>query len=1498
MDGPSNSSSSKVTVEYHDPAGVFPLLSAQLQARLPLRNLHWKSPSRPLRSIDSLHVELVPSQDGVDLSARPSTAASQESLRRRHQIPGLRRTPYLKVYLLRCDDSETYKNIARKEIREWIRENTPSHHSGGASSQEQHDAYEWLILHVVIPGTYAAAQPRFSGSTSSSTGTAKDRSNTTRWPGGKSTTVFEKIRSDFNSSSNSAPDRVAQIRIQNEELPRHLQFPGSSASFPAYQETPQEQNSAWTDLVAKFKTLILLSFNLRVSQYEEDIREKDAQRSLPGWNFCTFFVLKEGLAHSFEGVGLVEDALVIYDELSIGLDTVIRDKAVGTSQTDATTLLPSTEELKQHLLNLLDSDELPGKLQLLMKKPIDEGNKNYRGLILASNISIFDFKCYLFARQMLLLLRLGRNIFDARQTSRKSQEARRHSIDGADKRLSAELSNEVNLGPLAEICRRALSFATETARVLRDDLGVGGDEGRFSTDAKENFIASWIAAVVDQILTETTSPSLSAQTNRAPPSPLKIPRARKTTGEPLSTGADSKSHPARSSSLSFRPTSLVEPLSNQASGQPNDAWPKRMSSENERPGDPPTRFGLLELATHRAELKLLERRTLEKLGSKCGWQVGWSTLENAIPNRANGFHEVKIEADDSTSSEDHINEQIKFKMIEGLCHAKFLQGLSSLDEFQKLYESLSDDTVKLYQIAGQARAAEKTLGDLAIVKYDLGDFAGAASFFARVTPLYSESNWNKVEVAMLRMHAQCLKALNRKDEYLRLLLMILSKAAAHTRSATIPRGMKISSPGMRKALHTSRSWLDDDDVPSRDLLTELVEYSEELPYDVSVSMDTFFANITVEPYVVHYDDRDGFRLLLKFRHLLDDDLTLTSVSLKLVGTTAEQKKDIFLTSDGFVEVEKGIAKCWLHTNVTTYGSFVVEQIALKAKKILFIHEPLSKTEAPNPLASSSGPPPLESVVAAKRTPIFCFPRTESFDAIIHLSRSIHIDRTRSIEIECNTGWNEAESLELRLRAASAGLRLHTSNAIVIEGDVDLVKADKPRPGIVGLANVPSNVKFKIRIPFEVESHTSDILIRIDAEYKTGNGVFQFFSHAKIPIDLPLDVNVQDSFKPFALFSTFNIKTSNQKPLRLLSAGLGETSLLSVQGPMGGRWPRIVFPKKAMSLQFIIRKKSPGQSKEKEPLPLDLSYQCLDEQVEAIAQSSFAKSVTNGEFAPLRRLLVPSFVERLMHGIEPEEFTQVAYRDEVSIPPFEDFSWDEVLDAVPSSSKDSLQKWLEQWHELHGYPNRFAPVDSSHTTRQITISVSVPTVHVIPTASLAIKDYHRDYLPTDTVWPLGEAKSANLTISHTRVWCDPNDLKDVASLGSADEPMQFVYEVDANPDLWLVGGPKRGTFWQREGEDQKETFELLLIPLRKGDWAYPAVDVRPVQPGSAQRGGNQGQGHERDGEEDKAISCECYYEDAFQRVLVVPDVKSTTVGLVKGGGTILMETIGTEDAVEM
>ncbi len=490
-------------VEYHDPDGLFPLLSPQLLSYLPLRNLHWKSPARPLRSIAALHVNFVPCpeiSDTADISSNGARPTSNEERQlsqssalgyaetviandpnlaakgRRHQIPGLHQTPYLKIYLLRCDDNETYKSTSRKLIREWMNTHgSPSKNSSIVNKQENHDAFEWLILHVVWPDTTAATQARWTRKSGGETEGSKEKSSSApKWSGRSSSTILEKIRADFNHSSKSSPDRVAQIRLQKDAVPPYVTPWKPSTPASIYSESSHEQENAWNDLISKTKALILMSFTLRVNQYEEDVREKEAQRRLPGWNFCTFFVLKEGLARAFESVGLTEDALVGYDELSAGLDTILRDQMDEESETHGDTFLAFTQELHDQLISAKSLSDRSAEMQsdnTVLEKPLGSSRKDYRGKIVSNNISVFDFRCYLFSRQFSLLLNLcSLNPSQQSTTNSNSTTVAALMSSGQTKKLRSSVEDAISL---ADLCWRALQFIASTARIMRQDLLIG-----------------------------------------------------------------------------------------------------------------------------------------------------------------------------------------------------------------------------------------------------------------------------------------------------------------------------------------------------------------------------------------------------------------------------------------------------------------------------------------------------------------------------------------------------------------------------------------------------------------------------------------------------------------------------------------------------------------------------------------------------------------------------------------------------------------------------------------------------------------------------------------------------------------------------------------------------------------------------------------------------------------------------------------------------------------
>ena len=662
-------------VEYTDPSGVYPLIASDLQSRLPLRTLNWNSPSRPVRSIESLYVELVPDEKnssqpqkraassaglpGQDTSStsvvsdgRRGSESQAPKRERRHQIPGLRQTPYLKIYLLRCDDPDSYKAVARKAVREWIKAQAISQSNASTSNQENHDAFEWLIIHVVLP----------------------DPQGNSIWPTKLSATVLDKLRSDFNSSSKSSNDRVVQIPAT-----KNLQVQGvtvsGTPSGPAREPFLQESGRAWDDLVAKFKSLILASFDSRVRQYEEDIKEKGSQRSLPGWNFCTFFVLKEGLARGFESVGLVDDALMGYDELSFELLAALRDQInKAAAGEDAGLFRDHTEDLRfqaEEALATTDaSAENPGKYHL-STSVLDTERKPYRELILASNISAFDFRSYVFARQVSILSRIASLSAGSNPPPLKVS-------------TNSNASGTVDPLVLTEICQRAVNFIASIGRTLRKDLQSAIPVDAEATESEraarfnviENIISSWTYTSAQQILARTTEPSLSHEVDTFPVlgshpnSPLSPSSGSRYSGQtPL---------PPRSSSLFGR----IAPGS--PSQQIDNASDDGRALKSPPPN--PLSAGALQLAAQRGQLNLVARNALGAIGARRGWANGWKVIAH---------QETQEEMDDISLDGDlSIRETKKEKRpqnnmndaLPGVFDNSLRSALSSEENFYSAYE--------------------------------------------------------------------------------------------------------------------------------------------------------------------------------------------------------------------------------------------------------------------------------------------------------------------------------------------------------------------------------------------------------------------------------------------------------------------------------------------------------------------------------------------------------------------------------------------------------------------------------------------------------------------------------------------------------------------------------------------------------------------------------------------------------------------------------------------
>jgi hypothetical protein len=161
-----------------------------------------------------------------------------------------------------------------------------------------------------------------------------------------------------------------------------------------------------------------------------------------------------------------------------------------------------------------------------------------------------------------------------------------------------------------------------------------------------------------------------------------------------------------------------------------------------------------------------------------------------------------------------------------------------------------------------------------------------------------------------------------------------------------------------------------------------------------------------------------------------------------------------------------------------------------------------------------------------------------------------------------------------------------------------------------------------------------------------------------------------------------------------------------------------------------------------------------------------------------------------------------------------------------------------------------------------ITVSIPQTHILHTASLFLASPSTSSY--STIATAGQPLMTTLRISHTRRWASPSSLLSVANLTEVNEPIDFVYTIDANPEVWLIAGQRRAHFTARE--DEQLEWPIMLVPLRSGNALLPNIEIRAkIKP-------------REEGKDGEMLNCETDYLSYGESVVVVPDVRSSTVGI--------------------
>lgn len=1493
----------------------------------------------PIRSIPTLHIELVPADnikppdvtspspkpkpaevapsrdDGfqtaptagrsgsVDQTPSAATAGPIPGVvgkERRHQIPGLRRTPYLKVLLVRCDDNETYKSTTKAEIREWIKKNTAVPQSKTAGQSEKHDAFEWLIVHVVIPNTVAATQPRTSGPKVS------EGSSGSRWRGG-STPLLEKFRADFNGSSKDPVERVCQIRIGINDVPYEM-FPRVVPAVPSgYHETAQDSEDAWANLVGRFKELILLGFDTRVSQYEDDIRERDGQRALPGWNFCTFFILKEGLARGFESVGLVEDALVGYDELSVGLDAIIQAQAAGGSaEAHGGALLPFTDGLKNLAQKALDEatngqldfEEEPEDLQSGDKGlvdsfhtiPISSSKKAYRELILANNVSLFDFRCYIFARQISLLLRLGNAVSTREELLAKLKEQQELVPRGVAPRtpMPKQTDESENLLRLAEICRRALEFVPSISMVARKDiitaltsskLGGGSKEEKEPAvdpvvpEIADNVVASFAFSVAQQILAQTSTKALPFTLGVSDEHEQKasIPEPK------------TMMHPARNSSLLTNPAAQATqrpPLS------PGIFPPSR--PDETAPNSSFLKAGLEELAARRAELYSLSRNILEECGKKRGWTGGWSSVPVVGEPDMAAMEEISLDDDESTAKQpvpEGVPEPVPSvkALMAGLSNKLLHTALSTREDFYRLFEILTDKALVHYRVAEHEHSTMANMADLAVLKFHLGEFSEASSYFDRTIPFFGVTGWSLLELSMLLMYARCLKELRQLDDYVnKALRLLLTKGAVAERERA--REKSVFRLGQQSTT----------EYPEKSALAgyfaDLLTVASTLEKPVRIPLVNFFADVDPQGPPVYDDGQDSFSLHLGLHSLLVDSFEASDFSVRIAQPIAGGTKEIWLQAKCPLTIKPGRNVVRLQSTTLIVGSYEVDQIRIASGNVFLNYE------------RQHSQPFSEALGVLKNPRVTLYQRASCLDARLLTTKEIRLDMNNSLDLEITSGWNDIKKCEVKMRSATGGLRLLMAEATV-PGSIQPTK--RTEGGVFTFGAIPAKTSVRIRFPFSLDNELAEVTVKSEVSYSTEHGDHLFSNTSSVPITLALGVNVQDVFKHKALFSRFSVSTASASPLRLFRSELLGSDLFESHFGRPPSHPIMVFPKQPASLLYKVKRK-PGSKvnpKKKHMLRLKIHYSVLQDEIEALVSQSLQTGLDEAGLHEYSKLVISRVVSHLPAGLSPYDLEKAALLGEFSTAFLSTTPWEKQFPGLgpltasePSTAGSSpatrlaafLTSWIRQ-HPKHPLP---APDPATIQPTTIVIPVDVPPITIVHTADI---QFQRPLYPAGDGMMSGgyaftnELLPATLHLKWTRIW----DTSAGGDDEDDDDSLEFGYEITAPPDTWLLGGRRKGHFvipgrGSGTGAGLTSTpgteadIPLLLVPLREGWLPFPNVEIREVRGGGGENGDGSGQHHH----------CETDYRNLGEAVHVVPDRAKVTLSLDAsgpGGGPLVLES---------
>ena len=224
------------------------------------------------------------------------------------------------------------------------------------------------------------------------------------------------------------------------------------------------------------------------------------------------------------------------------------------------------------------------------------------------------------------------------------------------------------------------------------------------------------------------------------------------------------------------------------------------------------------------------------------------------------------------------------------------------------------------------------------------------------------------------------------------------------------------------------------------------------------------------------------------------------------------------------------------------------------------------------------------------------------------------------------------------------------------------------------------------MPFDGEQQFPNIAVRVEMEYKTTQGSFIFTRSSTINVELPLDVNVQDTFRERFILSNFVLHTVDTVPLRLLDTYLEGSEAFDVQRDGSFTPGSCLDRNRSVSCPYRLRQRSDSISSWTSEsyyrsLTLNIMYSIPSDELISQAVRSLAQHLEGTQYRLCFLLLKFVLQTRIKSVVNKTTMDGAKTHEKLVMPSFHDLEWGKVLESFPEDMSDGLHDLLYDWHKV-------------------------------------------------------------------------------------------------------------------------------------------------------------------------------------------------------------------------